>query len=219
MQKTLQKLTIIALLAGLSLAVSACQKKPQTNQNTNQPVNQNQNTNTATTTEEIDTSDWQTYRNEKLGISFEYDAIDQNSGYRHLVRRDGNIININHEKTNISFFSIEVLDIFNYDPADFIRDNYMQDVDPACRIDIIKYGQDGPSLKEDYREMYISSYNSDLGATKSIYETDCGPRGNIPTVAYFLYNSEVPDKLIWVILSQDNSLENLSRTFSSITIF
>ncbi|MFA6255298.1 MAG: hypothetical protein WC675_04705 [Patescibacteria group bacterium] len=80
MKKLTQKLAIIALLAGLSLAVSACLKKPNpvvnqnqnVNQNTNQPIDQNVNTNTATTTKAIDTSNWKTYWNEEYGFEFKY---------------------------------------------------------------------------------------------------------------------------------------------------
>ena len=57
------------ILVVLTAAISACVKKPSV-----QPVNQNQNTNTntATTTSEVDTSDWKTYRNEIIGIEFDY---------------------------------------------------------------------------------------------------------------------------------------------------
>jgi len=64
----MKKALILTLfLVSLGLAVSACVKKPAT-----PAVNQNQNTNTATTTSDIDTSDWKTYRNEVIGIEFDY---------------------------------------------------------------------------------------------------------------------------------------------------
>ncbi len=66
------KLTILTLIVlAFSLVVSGCLKKSVANQNTNQPVNENQNIN-ATTTEEIDTSDWLTYKNKEYGYELKY---------------------------------------------------------------------------------------------------------------------------------------------------
>ena len=59
------KLTILILITlFLSLGLSACVKKPA--------VNTNLNINTVTRTEEIDTSDWKTYRNKEYGFEFKY---------------------------------------------------------------------------------------------------------------------------------------------------
>ena len=62
MKKTLILGTLV-LLASLTLVGWSCAKKPSGNQNQN--INTNQN-------EEIDTSDWKTYRNEEYGFEFKY---------------------------------------------------------------------------------------------------------------------------------------------------
>jgi len=78
-----KKLTIttLILLASLGLVVSGCLKKePETNTNVN--TGQNQNANTNQQAEEIDTSNWETYKNEEYGFEFKYpegwDIIDSN---------------------------------------------------------------------------------------------------------------------------------------------
>ena len=82
MKKVLKKLTILTLLVSLGVVISACLKNPQTNQNTNQLDNAIKETEPRQQeedleeiileTEEIDTSDWLTYRNEEYGFEFRY---------------------------------------------------------------------------------------------------------------------------------------------------
>ena len=67
--KKILTITTLILLASLGLVVSGCLKKePGTNTNTNI----NQNVNTDQQAEEIDTSNWKTYRNEEYGFEFKY---------------------------------------------------------------------------------------------------------------------------------------------------
>ncbi|OGY46674.1 MAG: hypothetical protein A2663_04425 [Candidatus Buchananbacteria bacterium RIFCSPHIGHO2_01_FULL_46_12] len=70
-------LILTALTLALGLGLYGCGKLwPGTNTNQNANVNQNQNanlnTNATTTGGEIDTSDWQTYRNEEYGFGVKY---------------------------------------------------------------------------------------------------------------------------------------------------
>lgn len=89
MKKYLLTILILTILAS-GLVVSGCQiLKPVQNNNAsaNADINvipdpssvipaeagiQEQNTDTSTTTEEVDTSDWKTYRNEEYGFEFKY---------------------------------------------------------------------------------------------------------------------------------------------------
>jgi len=67
------KLTILTLLIlALGTVVSACVKKSINNTNSANDNANVANINTATTTEEIDTSNWKTYRNEEYGFEFKY---------------------------------------------------------------------------------------------------------------------------------------------------
>ncbi|NUM25758.1 MAG: hypothetical protein HUU49_04025 [Candidatus Buchananbacteria bacterium] len=67
---------LLTILILTTLVLTGCLSKPQTNQNTSvvpeESEVENENVNTATTTEEIDTSDWKTYRNEEYGFEFKY---------------------------------------------------------------------------------------------------------------------------------------------------
>jgi hypothetical protein len=118
MKKVLKKITILTLLLSLGVVVSACLKNPQTNQNINQLENINTNTIKETEprqqeedleeiileTEEIDISDWQTYRNEEYGFEFRYPR-DWNIDYD---KKDGISINLYDNNLQISWLSIRL---------------------------------------------------------------------------------------------------------------
>ena len=203
--------TLSSLVIASALVVSGCVfKKPPVPP----AVNQNQNTNTAATTTEIDTSDWKTYRNEALGVEFSYDAFDQYSGKEHFIQEENDKILL-YVKGNNFGLTITVLDIESSAPEEYLKNNYMRGIDQACKINI-QDPRDTTSyqLKGDYHVLFISSEPD-----KSTYETNCGPYGNNNAIAYFLYNKNMPEKLLWVSIGQDTSLEHYRDFQSSITIF
>jgi hypothetical protein len=192
------------------------------NSNVNQNQNINENTNIATTvatsTAEINPSGWQTYRNEDLGVSFGYNRYDQYSNKPHIVKVIENEITLYVEGNNFGH-TITIFDIGELTPQEYIREHFMVNVDNRCRIDV-KKSNENKNLKYDknYLVLYVTS--SDLeNSAESVYRIDCGKYGNVNAVAYFLYNSEVKDKLFWVFLGQDSSLENYWQYLSSIKIF
>jgi|SRR3989338_1558984 len=133
------KLTILTLLIlALGTVVSACVKKSIVN------TNQNQNTNTVTTTEEIDKSDWKTYRNEEYGFEFKYpgewsiDKYDKKilvyyDGWREGLPEGGSALDIRINNITIDQFIKD----YNYsDPVSQIisKDDYLLNNMPAIML-------------------------------------------------------------------------------------
>jgi len=68
-----KKINALILCIVMAMFFSACQKTPVQNQEQNQVINQEQQNQTASSsTDEIDTSDWLTYRNEEYGFELKY---------------------------------------------------------------------------------------------------------------------------------------------------
>ena len=91
--KSLKFIILIFSFAAISAAVSGCSlkfwQKP-----INPPVTKNEGDATATSTEEIDVSDWLTYRNEEYGFEVRYPRewiVDQKKNFVCLTRKIENV--------------------------------------------------------------------------------------------------------------------------------
>jgi len=202
------------ILASLGLIISGCLKKPPVN--TNQLINQNQNTSTATTTEEIDTSNWKTYRNEEYGVSFSYpiksDRFPAEPPHEVVPKNDGILI------ANSIF--IRMFQIGNYDPITYIKNVVLEDADKNC---VLKIFQDSEELPEGYLGYFINIIDS-AGVERAIIiadDVDCTKYSGVGQPAYFIYNEDVTNKILHIVIYQDPSMSGsqINKFIKSIRIF
>jgi hypothetical protein len=167
---------------------------------------------------EVNVGEWKSYRNEQLGVSFEYDEFDMYSGKPHLVKTESDKIILYVQGDDFGH-TIIVFDLKGQAVKEYIEKNFLKGADPRCRIDIEK-GVSSLNYKyaNNYWEISVNSSDSENSA-ESIYGIDCGQYGNQNAIAYFLYNENVPGKLLWVSLGQDTSLKHYQDFLSSISIF
>lgn len=197
-------ITSLALIMGLGLF--GCVKQPAVVLNNN--VNQ---------AEEVDTSDWETYRNEELGVMFNYELIDK-------YKKEDNKLYVVNDMIKICISDdtlcnrIRVFNIVDKSPINYISDDLMQDANKKCRIEqkII-----GNSYKLKYPNNYqvFSITSLEQGETLGdlVY---CGGFGNFTILGYFLFNTNVPNKLLLVKFNNDdNFFANPKEFLESITIF
>ena len=195
----------------LGLVAPACLKKPAV-----PPANQNQNTSASTTTSEIDTSDWKTYRNEEYGFEFKYPS--QSDLYPTTPPHEVKFIS-----NKLEIARSIVLTVFTFsemDPVSYIKRVILKDADPNC---IIKTLKDSEKFQKDYITYFILMIDA-TGTERIIPFTDDGINcteyagsGN----TYFIYNRDVPNKLLHIAIYQDPSMSHyqITKFLKSIRIF
>ncbi len=160
--------------------------------------------------------DWKMYKNEKLGVQFIYEPRDESTGKNNIVKLEGNTIEICIEKWDFCH-SITVFNIGNSTPENYLRENFMQGVSEKCRIQNEILGNwVGATYPSTYKTFFITSFTN--GKTFGDLE-NCGEYGNRTGLGYFLFNSRVPNKLLWISAGMETMFSNPRKFFQSIKIF
>ena len=210
------KLTILTLLI-LALGIVAFsyltlrQAQGDKNQNTNViPVK------TGIQEKEIDTSDWKTYRNEELGVSFDYPefSIYPNSP-PHTVTLQSNGLLV-ADSAYITVFNID-----SGDPKDYIKNTLLREADPRCAV---KISENLNSLPSGYKIYFIRGEDpNDPNADGYglLYLLDCTSYAGAGATSYFIFNKDLPNKLLHLSFYQDSSMsqEQVNIFRWSIRIF
>jgi hypothetical protein len=213
----------LALVLGLGLF--GCGKKPASvvNSDVNRNQDVNVNTNVVTTTDEIDTSnlsvedDQQIYNNIILGISFKFGMFDTYHKQKNRVYLKDNTIKICTSNNDLCE-KIVIYNIGNEAPINYISTNFIKDISDKCRVEQRIVG-DSYSIKypDNYLIFSITSLLPGQTLGDLIY---CGEFGNLTIMGYFLYNQNVPNKLVWVQFNNDDNFLTKPKEFlESIRIF
>jgi len=113
------------------------------------------------------------------------------------------------------------LDIGFEDPVDYIKNIILDSADPNCIVKVLENPEGRPGA---YKIYFIRAEDSDDPGADSyglLYEFNCTGYAGAGATAYFVYNENVPNKLLHISIYQDPSMspENINAFSRSIRIF